>query len=107
MAQFTGRLEGSEIDPTRVLIHIGDGRLRISSGRIHVGSWSVGEIQAERTTVYKFTLDIAGYSFHFFPDDPTRFSDEIGAIIDLTEPANRFGLKARIEEVSAEEARAG
>lgn len=101
MAQFTGRLESSEIEPSRVLIHIGDGRLRISSGRLHVGSWQVGDIRAERTTVYKFTLVIAGHEFLFFPDDPTRFSDEIGAVIDLTEPAARFGLKTRIEDAKA------
>jgi hypothetical protein len=101
MAQFTGRLEGSGIDPSRVMIHIGEGRLRISSGRLHVGSWSLDDVHAERTTIYKFTLDIAGHEFHFFPDDPSKFSDQVGAIIDLTEPAARFGLKARIEEATA------
>lgn len=98
MAQFTGRLEGSGIDPSRVLIHLGDGWLRISAGRLHVGSWRLDDVHAERTTIYKFTLDIAGHEFHFFPDDPTTFSDEVGAIIDLTEPAARFGLKTRIQE---------
>lgn len=101
MGYFTGRLEGSAIDPNRVLIHIGDGRLRISAGRLHVGSWSLEDVQAERTTIYKFTLDLAGHQFHFFPDDPSRFSDDIGAVIDLTEPAARFGLKARIDEAKA------
>ena len=99
MAQFTGRLEGSEIEPSRVLIHIGDGRLRISASRLHVGSWSLQDIQAERASIYKFNLDLAGHEFQFFPDDPSTFSNEVGAIIDLTE-AGRFGLKARIEEAS-------
>jgi len=101
MAQFTGRLEGSGIDPSRVLIHIGEGRLRISSGRLHVGSWSLDDVHAERTTIYKFTLGIAGHDFVFFPDDPSNFSNRVRTIIDLTEPESRFGLKARIEEAAA------
>jgi hypothetical protein len=100
MAQFTGRLEGSGIEPSRVLIHIGDGRLRISSGRLHVGSWSLDEVDAERAGIYKFNLVFAGHEFLFFPDDPSSFSNAVGAIIDLTE-AGRFGLKARIEEATA------
>lgn len=100
MAQFTGRLEGSGIEPSRVLIHIGDGRLRIAAGRIHIGSWSLEDVTAERASIYKFNLDIGGHDFQFSPDDPSRFSNEVGAVIDLTE-ASRFGLKARIEEATA------
>lgn len=100
MAQFMGRLEGSGIEPSRVLIHVGDGRLRISSGRLHVGSWSLDDIDTQRDTLYRFNLDIAGHLFHFFPDDPSAFADEVGVIVDLTE-TGRFGLKARIEEANA------
>lgn len=101
MAQFRGRLQGPELEPSNVLIDIGDGRFRVSAGRIHVGSWALEKISAERTSIYKFDLDIDGDKFDFFPDDPSTFSDAIGAFIDLTEPRTRFGLKARIERASS------
>lgn len=100
MAHFTGRLQGPELDPTTVLIDIDDGRFRISAGRLHIGSWSVDAIQAERTSIYRFDLTIDNDHFDFFPDDPSDFSDSVGAIIDLTEASGRFGLKARIERES-------
>lgn len=84
-----------------MLIDIGDGRFRVSAGRLHVGSWSLATITAERTSIYKFSLDINGEHFEFYPDDPSTFSDTIGAIIDLTEPRSRFGLRQRIERASS------
>ena len=84
-----------------MLIDIGDGRFRVSAGRLHVGSWSLTTITAERTSIYKFTLDINGEHFEFYPDDPSTFSDTIGAIIDLTEPRTRFGLRQRIERAAS------
>lgn len=97
MAHYTGRLQGPELDPTTVLIDIDDGRFRISAGRLHIGSWPVERIRAERTSIYRFDLTIEDDNFDFFPDDPSAFSDSVGAIIDLTESSGRFGLKARIE----------
>ena len=85
------------MEPSNVLIDIGDGRFRVSAGRLHVGSWALSTITAERTSIYKFSLDIGGEHFDFYPDDPSTFSDTIGAIIDLTEPRSRFGLRQRIE----------
>lgn len=76
---------------------IGEGRLRISAGRRHVGSWSLDVIEAERTSIYKFSLNIDGEIFEFYPDDPSEFSDSVGAIIDLSESKGRFGLRRRIE----------
>ncbi len=98
MAQFTGRLQGEALEPSAVLIDIGDGRFRVSAGRLHVGSWALEKITAERTSIYKFSLDIDGEHFDFYPDDPSTFSDSIGAIIDLTEAKGRFGLRQRIEQ---------
>lgn len=100
MAQFKGRLQGPELEPSTVLIDIGDGRFRVSAGRIHIGSWALERITAERSSIYKFDLDIGGDRFEFYPEDPSTFSDTIGAFIDLTEPRTRFGLKARIERAS-------
>jgi len=97
MAQFTGRLQGPHLEPSHVLIDIADGRFRVSAGRLHVGSWALGTITAERTSIYKFSLDIGGEHFDFYPDDPSVFSETIGAIIDLTESKGRFGLRQRIE----------
>ncbi|HEU4320735.1 MAG TPA: hypothetical protein VFS66_11695 [Acidimicrobiia bacterium] len=98
MATFTGRLQGPNLEPSTVLIDIADGRFRVSAGRKHVGSWALERITAERTSIYKFDLHIEGEHFDFFPDDPSTFSDAIGAIIDLSEPKGRFGLKQRIEK---------
>lgn len=97
MAQFTGRLQGPSLEPSNVLIDIGDGRFRVSAGRLHVGSWALGKITAERTSIYKFALHIDDETFDFYPDDPSTFSDSIGAVIDLTESKGRFGLRQRIE----------
>lgn len=101
MAQFTGRLQGPNLEPSSVLIDIGDGRFRVSAGRVQLGSWSLQVITAERTSIYKFSLDIKGEHFEFYPDDPSTFSDTIGAIIDLTEPRGRFGLRQRIERAAS------
>ena len=67
------------MEPSNVLIDIGDGRFRVSAGRLHVGSWALSTITAERTSIYKFSLDIGGEHFDFYPDDPSTFSDTIGA----------------------------
>lgn len=101
MAQFTGRLQGEDLEPSRVLIDIGDGRFRVSAGRLQLGSWALEVITAKRTSIYKFLLDIDEEHFDFYPDDPSTFSDAIGAIIDLTEPRGRFGLRQRIERAAS------
>ncbi len=100
MSQFTGRLQGEHLEPTSVLIDISEGRMRISAGRVQLGSWPLERIHSERTSIYRFTLDIDEDHFEFFPEDPSRFSDSVGAVVDLTETKGRFGLKARIEQVA-------
>lgn len=100
MVQFRGRLQGSTLEPSNVLIDIGEGRFRVSAGRLHVGSWALEKIRAERTSIYKFALDIDDEVFDFYPDDPSTFSDSIGAVIDLSESKSRFGLRQRIERAS-------
>ena len=86
--------------PSNVLIDVGEGRFRVSAGRLHVGSWALERITAERTSIYKFALNIEGDQFEFYPDDPSTFSESIGAIIDLRETKGRFGLRQRIEQAS-------
>jgi hypothetical protein len=100
MAQFTGRLQGPNLDPSTVLIDIHDGRFRVSTGRVQIGSWAIEKISAERTSIYRFDLNIDGDSFDFTPEDPSAFSDDVGAVVDLTQPTGRFGLKARIERAA-------
>ncbi len=100
MAQFTGRLQGPDLEPSSVLVDIADGRFRIAAGRRRLGSWSLQSVTAERTSIYKFSLDIDGESFDFYPDDPSTFSNEIGAVVDLTEAKGRFGLRERIERAA-------
>jgi len=101
MAQFSGRLQGPKLEPSSVVIDIGDGRFRVAAGRIHIGSWPLEKISAERTSIYRFALDIDGDRFEFSPDDPSTFSDSMGAVVDLTESTGRFGLKARIERATS------
>lgn len=100
MAQFKGRLQGPDLEPSTVLIDIGDGRFRVAAGRLHIGSWPLENIVAERTSIYRFSLKVDGDPFDFYPDDPSTFSEEIGAFIDLTEPKARFGLKDRIQRAA-------
>jgi hypothetical protein len=101
MARFSGRLQGSDLEPSTVVIEIDDDRLRISAGRRQLGSWAIEKITAERTSIYRFDVDIDGDRFEFFPDDPSAFSNAVGAVIDLTESKGRFGLKARIEKAAS------
>lgn len=98
MAQFTGRLQGPQLEPSKVLIDIADDRFRVSAGRIQLGSWAIHKISAMRASIYKFTLDIDGEHFEFYPDDPSSFSDTVGAVVDLTE-RSRFGLRERFEQI--------
>ena len=88
------------MDPTTVVIEIDDERFRVSAGRTHIGSWAIKRITAERTSIYRFDLDIDGDPFEFFPEDPSAFSENVGAVIDLTENTGRFALKARIERAA-------
>ncbi|HEX6302526.1 MAG TPA: hypothetical protein VF148_18915 [Acidimicrobiia bacterium] len=101
MVQFTGRLQGQDLDPSNVLIDIADGRFRVSAGRRQLGSWSLDRIATHRTSIYKFTLDIEGEEFDFYPNDPSTFSDAVGAVIDLSETKSRFGLRERIERAAS------
>jgi hypothetical protein len=101
MAYHLGRLQGSRLEPTHVTIEIDDARFRITTGRRHMGSWPMREVKVERTSIYRFSFDIEGDHLEFFPDDPSDFSDAVGAFIDLTDSKRgRFGLKARIQNAS-------
>ena len=81
-------------------MEISDGRLRIVAGRRHMGSWALSHVSAQRTSVYRFALEIDGDRLEFFPEDPSEFSDDVGAVVDLTEKKGRYGLKARIEDAA-------
>ena len=100
MAQFVGRLQGSTLEPSFVTVDVSEGRFRIVAGRRQMGSWPLDKITVERTSIYRFALRIDGDSFEFFPEDPSRFSDAVGVVIDLRETEGRFGLKARIERAA-------
>ncbi len=100
MAQFNGRLQGADLEPSLIHIDISDGRFRMSAGRQQMGSWPLTSVHAERTSPYRFALTIEGERYDFTPDDPARFSDHVGAVVDLREHKGRFGLKARIEQAA-------
>lgn len=101
MATYAGRLQSETLEPSFVTIEISEGRFRVVAGRRHMGSWSLDQIKAHRTSVYRFALTIEGDEFEFFPEDPSSFSDAVGAVIDLRERSGRFGLKARIEKATS------
>ena len=89
------------MDPKYVTIEIGDdNRLRIVAGRRRLGSWPLEEVDVERTSIYRFTLEIENSEVEFFPEDPFKFADAAGAVIDLSETRDRFGLKDRIAKAS-------
>lgn len=99
MAYYLGRLQSTRLEPTHVTVEIDEGRFRIVAGRRHMGSWPLRNVNVERTSIYRFALIIDNDHLEFFPDDPSEFSDAVGAVIDLTESKrSRFGLKARIQE---------
>lgn len=100
MAQYLGRMQGNSLEISYVTVQIEDGRFRIMAGRRPIGSWPLEKIHAERISIYKFDLNIDGEIFEYFPEDPSGFSDEIGAVVDLTNTSGRFGLKRRIAEAS-------
>ena len=100
MANFLGRLQGPSLEPTYVTMEVADNRLRIVAGRRHMGSWPLTAVSVQRTSVYRFALEIDGDHLEFFPEDPSEYSDAVGAVIDLTEKKGRFGLKARIQDAA-------
>ena len=79
-----------------------DGRLRIVAGRRHVGSWPFEQVKVERTSIYRFVLELEDKELEFFPEDPSEFSEAAGAVVDLSLLEGRFGLKARIVEASTD-----
>ena len=97
MTMYLGRLQGSNLEPTSVTVEIIDDRLQIMAGRTEIGSWPLASVSVERTSIYRFALEIEDETLDFIPDEPSAFSDEIGAVIDLTARQERFGLKARLQ----------
>ncbi len=100
MSYYAGRLKAIRLEPTAVTIEVAEGRFRVVAGKRHLGSWPMETLQIHRTSVYRFAFEIEGDSFEFFPEDPSAFSNAVGAVVDLTESKGRFGLKARIEDAS-------
>jgi len=95
---YPGRLQGPKLEPTSVTVETIDDRLRIVAGRTEIGSWPLASVSVERTSIYRFALEIEDDTFEFIPDEPSGFSDDIGAVLDLTARQERFGLKARLQE---------
>lgn len=100
MSTYTGRLQGAQLEPSTVMIDISDGRFRVATGRVQLGSWPMTAIHAERKSIFRFDLAVGDEVFEFTPDDPNGFASAVGAIIDLTDSRGRFGLKARIERAA-------
>lgn len=96
MRVFQGRLlthRTGETSPAS--IHIDRQWVRIVAGPRRLGAWALDSIRCERVTVFRFRLVLDGQEYTFNPDDPSAFSDTIGAVIDLR-PKSRFGLGERV-----------
>ena len=100
MAIYIGRLQGPRLEPTSVTVETVDDRLRIAAGHTQMGSWPLADVSVQRTSIYRFSLEIEGDSLEFFPEEPSDFSNAVGAVIDLTQTQGRFGLMARIQEAT-------
>ncbi len=100
MTIYMGRLQSQGLEPTSVTVETVDDQIRIATGRTQMGSWPLSEVSVQRVSIYRFSLEIEGDALEFFPEEPSEFSNAVGAVIDLTQPRRRFGLKERIREVT-------
>lgn len=100
MAIYTGRLQGPGLEPTSVTVETVDDQIRITTGRTHMGSWSLSDVHVQRVSIYRFSFEIEGDTLEFFPEEPSEFSNAVGAVMDLTQPRGRFGLKERIQDLT-------
>ena len=97
MATFEGQWYKSEqAAPERAHVQIEDGRCRLFTDRRRLGSWDLNEVQTERVGVLRFHVTAGEFMFAFQPNDPSGFSNAIGATVDLRSSKSRFGLADRV-----------
>jgi hypothetical protein len=97
MSTFDGQLyKGEDMPPERAHVQIEDGRCRLFTDRRRLGSWDLDEVKAERVGVLRFNVSAGELKFAFQPNDPTGFSQAIGATVDLRSTKSRFGLADRV-----------
>lgn len=94
-------LSGSE-PPLSVSLQFDGSRIRMWSDRHRMGSWEADDVRIERTTIFRFVLEVDGESYAFTPDDPAEFSETAHIEIDLTKAERpRFGLADRLRRAEA------
>jgi hypothetical protein len=98
MSVFHGLLQRGNSIPERASVQFDDGRCRVWNDRRRIGSWEVDEVNTERVGVSRFQMRVGDIDFYFNPDDPAGFSEEAGAIVDLTAKTGRFGLAERLRQ---------
>lgn len=101
MQTFQGTLQATVTgeSPLLVSIQFDGSRIRMWSDRRRMGSWEASDVKIQRESIFRFTLDIDGESYHFSPDDPAGFADSVDVEIDLTSGDRpRFGLAERIRQ---------
>jgi hypothetical protein len=99
MTIFSGQLQRENEEPLRVHLQIDEDRCRIWTDRRRLGSWQLNDVHTERASVFRFILHLDGADVSFTPDDPSGFSDAMGAVIDLRPARSRFGLAERLRAV--------
>ena len=101
MATYDGQLYKTEdTPPERAHVQIEDGRCRLFTDRRRMGSWDLSEVRAERSGVLRFHVTAGEFTFIYQPNDPTGFSEAIGATVDLRTSKSRFGLADRVRAVT-------
>ena len=103
MATYDGQLYKTEdTPPERGYVQIEDGRCRLFTDRRRLGSWDLAEVHTERSGVMRFNVTAGEFTFIFHPNDPTGFSDAIGAVVDLRSVKSRFGLADRVRAATGQ-----
>ena len=102
MHTFRGRMVSHESgEPFNAVVTVDDDWVRIVAGYRRLGAWPKSSLVCQRVTVFRFQLELDGVTHTFTPDDPSEFSDAIGAVVDLR-PKSRFGLGERVRKVLEE-----
>lgn len=87
-------------DPVTATVQVDGDWVRVVAGHRRLGAWPIRAVGCERVTVFRFHLTLDGQDYTFAPDDPTEFSEAMGAVVDLR-PKSRFGLGDRVKAARA------
>ncbi len=107
MTRFSGVLQRPSAADTDVVMQVSEDRCTIvgSPGR-WIGAWPLDEAKFERLSLREFTFRAGHEMWTFLANDPARFAEAVGVVVDLRPTSGRFGLADRLRQ-AREEQRAG